>query len=176
METPIEAAPSDLPEGPPAWRVVAAAISCSRQIVHKIDRALAAEGLTWAQLRALNEIHESGGWIHAASVARRTGVSRQAASALFTRLDQRGCLTWLDEDWIRSVRLTASGERALSRGWLALADIQNAIDRLSVEERRAIVSADESLRRELRRPPPREPWYWQYLPAHLRRESSVFEW
>jgi DNA-binding MarR family transcriptional regulator len=168
---------TDLLEGPLAWQVVVAAISCSQQIVRKIDRALATEDLTWAQWRTLDVIHTQRGWIHASSVARRTGVSRQAATALFARLDERGFLTWLDEDWIKSVQLTTAGDEAWSSGWRSLADIRGAVDRLSLEERRGIVSADESLRRELARRPFHEPWYWEYLPAHLRKEPpAIFEW
>ena len=129
-------------------------------IVNKLDRALASVDLTWAQFRAMNDIYERGGWTHASAVARRTGVSRQAASSLFARLDERGFLRWMNEDWIRSVQLTAAGEDALARGWRTLSDIRDAINRLSVEERRGIVSADESLRRELARPPVPDPDPW----------------
>ena len=165
----------DVPEGPLAWQVVTAAISCSRQLVHKLDRALGGEELTWAQFRALDAIHVAGGWIHASSVARKTGVSRQAATTLLARLDDRGFLRWFDEGWIKSVRLTETGEEALSRGWQAISHIGDAIDRLSLEERRGIVSADGSLRRELIRRPAQEPWYWDYLPAHQREEHTYFE-
>jgi DNA-binding MarR family transcriptional regulator len=165
----------DLPEGPPAMQVVVAAISCSRQIVRKLDRALASEDLTWAQLRALQDIDGRHGWTHASAVARRTGVSRQAASALFARLDERGFLTWMNEDWIRSVRLTAAGEDALARGWQSLSEVRDAINRLSVEERRAIVSAAESLRVQFTLRPWREPWYWKHLPKHLQDDHPMYE-
>jgi DNA-binding MarR family transcriptional regulator len=167
--------PGEFPEGPLAWDVVLAAISCSQQLVRKIERALATEELTWAQWRTLNVIGVQRGWIHASSVARKTGVSRQAATTLFARLDARGFLTWLDEDWIKSVQLTRAGEDARTRGWRALTDIRSAIDRLSLEERRGLVSADDSLHRELMRGRFHEPWYWDYLPAHLQKENSIFE-
>jgi DNA-binding MarR family transcriptional regulator len=171
-----DAASSDnFPEGPLAWQVVEAAISCSRQLVHKLDRALAAEELTWAQFRALGVIHDAGGWIHASSVARKTGVSRQAATTLLARLNDRGSLRWFDEGWIKSVRLTEAGEEALSKGWRAVSHVRDAVDRLSLEERRGIVSADGSLRRELIRRPAQEPWYWDYLPAHQRKGHTYFE-
>jgi hypothetical protein len=63
----------------------------------------------------------------------------------------------------------------LSRGWQAISHIGDAIDRLSLEERRGIVSADGSLRRELIRRPAQEPWYWDYLPTHQRKEHTYFE-
>src|SRR5262245_38949447 len=110
----------DFPEGPLAWQVVVAAISCSRQLVRKLDRALAGVELTLAQFRALDVINDAGGWIHASSVARKTGVSRQAATTLLTRLNDRGFLRWFDEGWIKSVRLTEAGEEALSKGWTAV--------------------------------------------------------
>ena len=176
MDNQGEVAAGELPQGPLAWDVVVAAISCSQQLVRKIDRALATQELTWAQWRTLDVIHARRGWIHASSVGRRTGVSRQAAAALFARLDERGFLTWLDDDWIKSVQLTEAGEAAHARGWRALDDIRSAIDRLSLEERRGVVSADESLARELMRGRFHEPWYWEYLPAHLRKENPIFEW
>src|SRR5215510_4950940 len=110
-----------IPEGPTAIRVIEAAVSCSRQIVRKIDRTLADEELTFAQWWALRDIDLCRGWTYAAWIARRTGVSRQAATALLARLDERGFLTWRDDDWVKSVRLTQVGEDAVRRGWSALA-------------------------------------------------------
>jgi DNA-binding MarR family transcriptional regulator len=165
----------EIVEGPGADQVVAAALSCSRQLVRRLDRELAEQRLTWAQFAVLRDIDDRRGWTHAAAVGRRVGVSRQAASALFSRLDARGFLEWMDDEWIKSVRLTAAGERALARAWNTLAETRNAIERLSVEERRGLISAAESLRRELARRPAREPWYWEYLPAHLRK-PQVLDW
>jgi DNA-binding MarR family transcriptional regulator len=175
MQNDGPATSNDMPEGPLPWQVVTAAISCSRQLVHKLDRALAGEELTWAQFRALEVIHDAGGWIHASSVARKTGVSRQAATALLARLNNRGSITWFDEGWIKSVRLTEAGEEALSKGWQAVSHIRDAVDRLSLEERRGIVSADGSLRRELIRRPAQEPWFWDYLPAHQKKQHTYFD-
>ena len=166
----------EIPPGPLAIQVVIAAVSCSSQIVRKLDRALAEQDLTWAQWRALRDIDLHRGWTHAAAVARRTGISRQAASTLFTRLDQRGFLTWMEEDWIKSVRLTEAGQDAVRRGWRAIDHIREAIDRLSLEERRGIVSAAESLERELISRPARPPWFWGYQPAHLRKDYHPVEW
>jgi DNA-binding MarR family transcriptional regulator len=176
ITAPDESRICEIPPGPLAIQVVIAAVSCSSQIVRKLDRALAEEELTWAQWRALRDIDLRRGWTHAAAVARRTGISRQAATALFRRLDERGFLRWMEEDWIKSVRLTPAGQDAVRRGWRSIEHIREAIDRLSLEERRGIVSADESLRRELIRRPARQPWYWEYLPAHLRKEHRPFEW
>ena len=148
-------------------------MSCSRQLIRRIDRELTAERLTWAQFAVLRDIDQRRGWTHAAAVGRRVGVSRQAASALLARLDARGFLEWMDEEWIKSVRLTPAGERALARAWNTLAETREAIERLSVEERRGLISAAESLRRELARRPARQPWYWEYLPAHLRNHSPL---
>jgi DNA-binding MarR family transcriptional regulator len=166
----------EIPPGPLAIQVMVAAVSCSSQIVRKLDRALAEQELTWAQWRALRDIDLRNGWTHAAAVARRTGISRQAASALFRRLDERGFLKWMEEDWIKSVRLTEAGQYAVRRGWRAIDHIREAVDRLSLEERRAIVSAEESLRRELIQRPARQPWFWEYLPAHLRKDYHPVEW
>src|SRR4051812_13695529 len=149
----------EYPVAPPPIEVITAAASCSRQLVRRIDRDLAGQGLTWSQFRALIEIYDRHGWLHAASVARRVGVSRQAASALFAKLDERGFLRWWDEGWIKSVQLTKEGVVALGRAQEAVADTLAAVGRLSVEERRPIKSPDLPIRREPPRPPPRRSPY-----------------
>jgi len=40
-----------------------------------------------------------------------------------------------------------------------------AIERLSAQERKTVVSAEYAIDRELRRPPYRRPWYAGHLPA-----------
>jgi DNA-binding MarR family transcriptional regulator len=167
----------EYPVAPPPIDVITAAASCSRQLVRRIDRDLAGQGLTWSQFRALVEIHERRGWVHAASIARRVGVSRQAASALFAKLDERGFLRWWDEGWIKSVQLTKEGVDALGRARHAVADTLAAVGRLSVEERRAFKSAELSIRRELSRPPSRRSPYWEHLPKEWRdQEHPVLGW
>jgi DNA-binding MarR family transcriptional regulator len=149
---------------PPSLEVIAAAVSCSRQLVRRIDRDLRGQGLTWSQFSALIQIDARRGWIHAAAVARRAGVSRQAASGLFAKLDERGFLTWWDEGWIKSVQLTEEGREALRRARGAVAETLQAVERLSIEERCALKSADQSIRRELARPSLHRLEHWEFLP------------
>ena len=155
---------------PPATiEVVEAAVSLSRQLVRRIDRDLVGQGLTWSQFDALFDIHLRRGWTHAAAVARRMGVTRQAASALFARLDERGFLRWMDEGWIKSVQLTPEGEQAVSLAWAAIADTIAAIERLSYDERWGLITVDRSIRFEFSRPRSQRPWYWDQLPEHVRK-------
>jgi hypothetical protein len=69
------------------------------------------------------------------------------------------------DPWVRSVRLTTDGARILAEAYEALADTYAAIERLSPQERKTIVSAEYGIDRELRRPPHRRPWYAGHLPA-----------
>jgi DNA-binding MarR family transcriptional regulator len=153
---------------PPPIDVVEAAVSFSRQLVRRIDRDLVGQGLTWSQFNALFVIERCRGWIHAAAVGQRMGVSRQAASALFVRLDERGFLKWLDEGWIKSVQLTGAGHEAASLAFAAISDTLAAIQRLGVDERWGLITADRAIGLELARPPSGLPWYWDQLPEHVR--------
>lgn len=164
---------------PTGLQVIAGVVGCSRELVRRIDRDLRGQGLTWSQFSALSEIDRQRGWIHAASVARRMGVSRQAASGLFAKLDERGCLRWMDEGWIKSVQLTDQGRDVLRRARGAIAATLEAVERLSVEQRRVLGRADESIRLELSREPMRRSQYWQHLPPGVReevRDRPVLEW
>jgi DNA-binding MarR family transcriptional regulator len=138
---------------PTSMEVIAAAVSCSRQLVGRIDRDLRGQGLTWSQFNALVQIDGRRGWIHAAAVARRAGVSRQAASGVFAKLDERGFLEWWDEGWIKSVQLTTEGRQALRYARGAVAETLRAIERVSKEERRVLQRAERSIRFELSRTP-----------------------
>jgi DNA-binding MarR family transcriptional regulator len=164
---------------PTSLEVIAAAVSCSRQLVRRIDRDLRGQGLTWSQFNALVQIDTRRGWIHAAAVARRAGVSRQAASGLFAKLDQRGFLVWWDEGWIKSVQLTNEGREALRHARGAVAETLEAIERMSKEERRALKKAEQSIRLELSRPPIRRSQYWEDVPPGVReevRDRPLLDW
>jgi len=155
---------------PPPWKVVEAAVRCGRELVTRVDRDLADLGLSWGQFQALAVVVEQRGWIHAGAVGRRMGVSRQSAHALLRRLDARGFLTWKDEGWIRSARPTAEGEEALREAYGRLEDVFAAIARLTIQERKMVVSAEHSIHRELLRPARRPQWYEEYLPEERRGE------
>ena len=155
---------------PPTLDVADSVVWAGRELVKRVDRDLAGQGLGWGQLRALLALEDQRGWIHAGAVGRRIGVSRQAAHVLLRRLDDRGFLRWMDEGWIRSARLTPEGERAVRTALKTVWPTFEAIERLTVAERKMLVSATYSLHRELRRPPPNIPWYVDKLPEYLREE------
>jgi DNA-binding MarR family transcriptional regulator len=139
---------------PPPLDVVVAAVVTGRRLVARIDRDLEGRGLTWGMFHALEEMEWHGGWIHAGAVARRMGVSRQAAHVLMHRLGDAGWVEW-DKlgAWVRSARLTEDGLRVLEKGFADLADVFDAINRLTMAERKQVVSAAYSMKRELNRRP-----------------------
>jgi len=139
----------DIP--PPTFEVVIAAVLCGRRLTRQFARDLGGQGLTLGQFHALSVIQRRDAWIHAAAIGRRMGVSRQAAHSLVRQIDERGLLTWMDDGWIKSVRLRREGDTVLADAREALEDTMEAIERLSVAERRMIVRAQESVYRELKR-------------------------
>jgi DNA-binding MarR family transcriptional regulator len=158
---------------PPPLEVLSAAIRCGRRLVTQIDRDLAVRGLTWSQYQALAVFDRHNGWIHAGAVGRRMGVSRQAAHTLLHRLGGRGFLEWDERQaWVRCARITLDGREALAAGREALTDVFAAMERLTVEERKQVVSTDNSIRRELARPPGWKPWT-PWVPAAVEvRDNS----
>jgi len=157
---------------PPTITVVVAAIANGRRLVARIDRDLEDLGLTWGRFHALIVIDRTNGWIHAGALARKMGITRQSAHTLLRRLDERGFLRWQAEPWVRSARLTTDGAQILAQAYEALADTFAAIERVSAQERRSIVTAEYAIDRELRRPPQRRPWYADHLPAVRRPDAE----
>lgn len=139
----------DIP--PPTFEVVIAAVLCGRRLARQFNRDLGGQGLTLGQFHAMSVLQRTDGWIHAAAVGRRMGVSRQAAHALVQQIDERGLLSWMDDGWIKSVQLRREGDTVLADARRALEDTMEAVERLSVTERKTIVRAQESVNRELKR-------------------------
>jgi len=144
--------------------VISASVANGRRLHTRIDRDLKDLGLTWGRYHALVVLDRTNGWIHAGAIARKMGVTRQSAHVLLHHLDERGFLLWMDDRWVRSARLSADGARILSQAHEALADTFEAIQRVDVHERKAIVAAEYAIKRELHRPPRRRAWYADYLP------------
>ena len=132
------------------------------RLVAQLDADLAGLGLTWAQLRALMALADAGGLVHAGAIGRRLDVSRQAAHRLLARLDEHGFLTWQDDGWIRSARLTPMGNRALDDALTAIDRTLSAFLGLEPEERRALGRILRHAGVELHRAaqPPETPWWW----------------
>ena len=145
---------------PPPIEIATALAGCSHELVSRLDRDLGGLGLTWAQLRALLALRDQRGLLHAGGLGRRLGVSRQAAHALLLRLDAHGFVTWKDDDWIKSARLTSSGELAAREAIGAASLTLEALARLGVEDRKALVRITREVGRELRRPAYERPWWW----------------
>jgi DNA-binding MarR family transcriptional regulator len=144
---------------PSPLEVIVAAVWCGRRLVARIDRDLEVHGLTWGQFHALVVFERQNGWMHAGALGRRLGVSRQAAHALVHRLVDRGFLRWDERaGWVRSARLTPTGHEALADAYEALTDVFAAIERLTIDERQQVVSAENSIHRELQRRQGWEPW------------------
>jgi DNA-binding MarR family transcriptional regulator len=157
---------------PPSLEVIEAAIRCGRRLEARIGRDLHHQGLRWGHVHALLIMERTGGLIHAGSLARRMGITRQSAHAILLRLDDRGFLSWRDESWIRNVMLTAEGRRALGECLRVLEDTLAAIGRVTVHERKRIVSAERAIDRELRRPVYRKPWFYERLSEERQGEMN----
>ena len=134
---------------PPTFRVIVAAVRCGRRLVHQFDAELSGRGLTFGQFHALSEIQRAEGWTHAGEIGRRMGVSRQAAHSLVKQIDRQGILAWRDDGWIKCVRLLPEGREALDGARRRLEETMDAVERVSIRERRMIVKAEESVDREL---------------------------
>jgi DNA-binding MarR family transcriptional regulator len=139
---------------PPPLEVIEAAILAGRRLVARIDRDLEASGLTWGLFHVLVVMERQRGLIHAGAVARRMGVSRQAAHVLMRRLGDAGLIRWDEQEaWVRSARLSDDGRGTLASAYADLADVLAAIERLTVDERKMVVAAAYSMQRELNRRP-----------------------
>ena len=138
-----------------------ASVRFGHRLSAQLDQDLAGLGLTWAQMRALIALADAGGLIHAGGIGRRLDVSRQAAHRLMQRLDEPGFLTWRDDGWIRSARLTPEGHRALNDALDAIERTLGAFPAMEPEEQRALArilrNAGVQLHRVSR--PPETPWW-----------------
>ena len=132
------------------------------------DRELAGQGLTWGRLHVLLTLERDDGWMRAASLARRVGISRQAAHQLLSRLDERGFLRWQDDGHIRSARLTQDGKDSAALASEAIEHIVLAIERTTVEERKGLIAAHRSVEREMRRRPWIKPFYFDSPPDEIK--------
>jgi DNA-binding MarR family transcriptional regulator len=146
----------DMP--PPTLKVIASAIECGRHLRAHLDDALEYQDLTWPSYLALLTMAQSGHMIHAASIARNIGVSRQSAHAYLKRFDLRGMLRWQDEPWIRSAWLSPEGQRIFDQASLEIMATRAAIERVGIDERWGILRAERAMRRELHRPPRNLGW------------------
>ncbi len=136
---------------PPTFTVIVAAVRCGRRLVRQFDAELSGQGLTFGQFHALLEIQRAEGWIHPGAIGRRMGISRQAAHSLVRQIDRHGILRWRDDGWIKSVQLLPEGDDVLARARWRLEETMDAVERVSIRERRMIVKAQESVVRELAR-------------------------
>jgi DNA-binding MarR family transcriptional regulator len=153
---------------PPALEVIASSVAFGRGLASRIDRELAGQGLTWGQFHILVTLERHGGWMHAASLARRVGISRQAAHGLMSRLDDRGFLRWKHDGHIRSALLTQDGNDAVGQAWKAIEHVVRAIERTTVEERIGLLAAQRSIEGEMRRRPWTKPFYFDSLPDEIK--------
>ena len=157
---------------PPTIEVIVSSILNGRRLNARIDRDLQDLGLTWGRFHALVVLDRTHGWIHAAALARKMGISRQSAHELLRYLDRRGFLRWMNDSWVHSARLTTDGAQMLDVALVRLGDTFAAIERVEVRERKAIVSAEYAIRRELHRPPRRRSWYADHLSEDRAREAE----
>ena len=117
---------------PPTIEVIVASIANGRRLNAHIDRDLKDLGLTWGRFHMLVVLNRTNGWIHAGSLARKMGITRQSAHALLHHLDERGFLRWMHDPWVHSARLTTDGARILAQAHEALGDTFAAIERVEV--------------------------------------------
>jgi DNA-binding MarR family transcriptional regulator len=160
----MDAIPPSIP--PPTIEVIVASIANGRRLNARIDRDLKDLGLTWGRFHMLVVLGRTDGWIHASSLARKMGITRQSAHALLHHLDERGFLRWMHDPWVHSARLTTDGARILAHAHEALGDTFAAIGRVEVAQRKAIVAAEYAIKRELNRPVHRPAWYAGHLPQN----------
>jgi DNA-binding MarR family transcriptional regulator len=144
---------------PPQLEIVDACTITGRHLTTRLDRELAFVDLTWAQARVLLELAAHRGLLHGGEVARRVGVTRQAAHRSLAALDRAGYLTWRDDGWIKSARLTPTGKTAVDAIRSRIGDTYDALWRVDRHDLHALVRAAQAVRRELRRGAP-EPAWW----------------
>ena len=140
-----------------------AGVRLGHRLGAQLDQDLGGLGLTWAQLRALLALADAGGPLHAGALGRRMDISRQAAHRLLQRLGERGFLTWHEDRWVRSARLTTGGYGALDEAMAAIDRTLSAFTQLDADERRSLAETLQRAAVELNRVsrPPETPWWME---------------
>ncbi len=146
---------------PPPLELAIASVRWSHQLVTQLDRDLRGQGLSVAKLRALLALREQRGLLHAGGLARKLDVSRQAAHTVLHRLEERGFITWRDDGWIKSARLTRDGEDALTHALGSIGTTLAALQQLQAEEQRAMIRIMRRAGEHVRRASaPQSPAWW----------------
>lgn len=108
------------------------------RLVKELDRDLWKIDMTFGSMRVLMSLADAGELLHAGEVARRMGVSRQAAAVTMKRLIEAGALEVVDEGWARSVRVTPEGRRLLAECLRVTRRTFRALGPLQQQERREL--------------------------------------
>jgi DNA-binding MarR family transcriptional regulator len=152
--------------------VITAAVANARRLRREVATALEYHGLTWEQFLTLLEI-DGYPSTHGGSIARRTGLPRQTIHRYLQVFEQRGLVRWRPQPWVVLVDLTEEGTQVLRHAVADLADICAAIGRIRIEERRCLITAEHSIRRELRRQPRAPGWLERYLQPQLWDDDDL---